>query len=420
MEGNAMTDTTAGVAVRVTGLGGLMAGFFGVQLFVNIANGAVANSLIPNVIANLEPDDKVAILGVTGAVAAVGAVVTQPLWGLLSDRTRSRWGRRVPWILGGVVGLALTFFGLSTATTVVAVVVLAALVQIFYSMVAGPLSAVVPDRTPVARRGAFSALGSLGIFVGGLVGVVIASQFVSAIPVGFAVMGVVVLIGAIPFAFPLRDRESDEAAPVRERVSWAQTLRSFVVDPREHPDFFWAFVARLVLMVGYWSIISFQLYILDDYIGLGLEGANALYPVTTAVLALGIIVALVPSGVLSDRIGRRKPFVIASSIVVAVSAVVPIVSPTVTGAIVSVGIGGIGIGVYLAVDQALMTQVLPSSSDAGKDLGVLNIAQAGGQVVAPLVASVVIGIAGYPALYGFAAVLAVLAALAILPIRSVR
>jgi MFS family permease len=415
-----MTDTSTTVTTRVKGLGALMAGFFGVQLFVNIANGAVANSLIPNVIAHLEPNDKVAVLGVTGAVAAVGAVVTQPLWGLLSDRTRSRLGRRVPWILGGIVGLALTFFGLATAGSVVAVVILAAVVQIFYSMVAGPLSAIVPDRTPIARRGAFSALGSLGIFIGGLIGVVIASQFVSALPVGFVVMGAVVLVGAIPFAFPLRDRKFDEVTPPTERASWAATLKGFVVNPRKHPDFFWAFLARLVLIVGYWSIVSFQLYILDDYIGLGLTRANAVYPITTAVLGIGIIVALVPSGILSDRIGRRKPFVIVSSVVVAISAIIPIVSPTVTGAIVSIGIGGLGIGVYLAVDQALMTQVLPSTTDAGKDLGVLNIAQAGGQVVAPLVASVVIGIAGYPALYGFAAVLALLAALAVLPIRSVR
>jgi MFS family permease len=67
-----------------------------------------------------------------------------------------------------------------------------------------------------------------------------------------------------------------------------------------------------------------------------------------------------------------------------------------------------------------MTQVLPNAADAGKDLGVLNIAQAGGQIVAPLVASVVIGLAGYPMVYGFAAVMAALAALAVLPIKSVR
>jgi len=415
-----MTETLARAAARTKGLGGVMTAFFGVQLFVNIANGAVANSLVPNLIANLEPENKVAVLGVTGAVAAVAAVVTQPLWGLLSDRTRSRLGRRVPWILGGVIGLCLAFVGLATVNSVVLIVVFAAVVSLFYSMITGPLSAIVPDRTPVARRGVFSALGSLGIFVGGLLGVVVASQFVSTITVGFIVMAALVLVGGIPFAVALRDRSSDGVGMPAERVSWAETLRGFFVNPRTHPDFFWAFVARLVLIVGYWSIVSFQLYILDDYIGLGLDGANDLFPVTTGILAIGIIVALVPAGILSDRLGRRKPFVIVASIIVAISAVIPIVSPTVPGALIAVAVGGIGFGIYLAVDQALMTQVLPNSADAGKDLGVLNIAQAGGQVVAPLVASLVIGLAGYPVLYGFAAVMAILAAVAIVPIKSVR
>jgi MFS family permease len=415
-----VTDLATPVATRAKGLGRVMAGFFGVQLFVNIANGGAANSLVPNLIARLEPDDKVAVLGLIGAVAAVAAVVTQPLWGVLSDRTRSRLGRRVPWILAGVVGLALSILGLATVGSVALILVAAVLVSSFYSMISGPISAIVPDRAPVSRRGLFSALGSLGIFVGGLIGVVIASQFVSTIPVGFLVLAVILLVGGVPLAFALRDREPSDAPAPREAVSWAETLRSFFVNPRQHPDFFWAFVARLVLIVGYWSIVSFQLYILDDYIGLGLDKANELFPLTTAVLGLGIILALVPSGLLSDRIGRRKPFVIVASFVVAVSAVVPILWPTVPGAITSVGLGGLGIGIYLAVDQALMTQVLPNKADAGKDLGVLNIAQAGGQIVAPLVASLVIGFAGYAALYGFAAVMAALAALAILPIKSVR
>jgi MFS family permease len=414
-----MSITTEKTVARVKGLGGLMAGFFGVQLFVNIANGGGANSLLPNMVAHLDPTHKVAILGLVGAAAAVGAVVTQPIWGLLSDRTHSRLGRRVPWILAGVAGLALVLVGFALSNSVVPIIILAAVLAIFYSMIAGPLSAIIPDRAPVARRGIFAALGSLGIFVGGLIGVIVASQFVSKLPVGFVVLAVVALI-SIPFVFLLRDRKLDEITP-STRISWLETLKGFFVDPRKHPDFFWAFLARLVLIVGFWSITSFQLYILDDYIGLGLAKANTVFPVITAVLGLAIIVALVPTGIISDRIGRRKPFVIAASLIIAVGALAPIFLRTVTGDIVSVGIIGLGIGTYLAVDQALMTQVLPNASEsAGKDLGILNIAQAGGQVVSPLLASLLIGLGGYPTLYIFAAATAVIAAFAVVPIKSVR
>ena len=407
--------TVVRAAPRLTGL---MFGYFGLQLIVNTANGGVANSLVPNQIAMLDPDNKVAALGLASGVAAIVALVAQPLWGMLSDRTRTRWGRRAPWLLAGVIGLAATILGFAAATTILAVVILAGVMHAFYSMVAGPLAAIVPDRTPIDKRGMFSALGGLGIFVGGLLGVIIASQLVPQLSLGYVVLAVALVVLGAPLVLAMREPVGDLVAV--ERRPWRETLRGFFVNPRKHPDFAWAFVARLLLIVGYWSVLSFQLYILDDYIGLGLDGANALFPIATAILSLGIIIALVPSGALSDRIGRRKVFVVVASLIVAASTALPILWPTVTSALISVGIAGIGIGIYLAVDQALMTQVLPNSSDAGKDLGVLNVAQAGGQVIAPLAASLIIGLLGYQGLYVFAGAMAVLAAIAILPIRSVR
>ena len=421
MGGKAMSAVSGAAPAVVRAaprLTGLMFGYFGLQLIVNTANGGVASSLVPNQIAMLDPDNKVAALGLASGVAAVVALVAQPLWGMLSDRTRTRWGRRAPWLLAGVIGLAATILGFTAANTIMVVVLLAGVMHAFYSMVAGPLAAVVPDRTPVEKRGMFSALGGLGIFVGALLGVIIASQFVPQLSLGYVVLAVALVVLGAPLVLAMREPAADLAAV--EPRPWRETLRGFFVNPRKHPDFAWAFLARLLLIVGYWSVLSFQLYILDDYIGLGLKGANGLFPIATAILSLGIIVALVPSGALSDKIGRRKVFVVVASLIVALSTLLPILWPTVTSALISVGIAGIGIGVYLAVDQALMTQVLPNASDAGKDLGVLNVAQAGGQVIAPLAASVIIGLLGYQGLYIFAGGMAVLAAIAILPIRSVR
>src|SRR6187200_2860336 len=127
MGGQAMTRVSgAGPrVVRATPrLAGLMFGYFGLQLIVNTANGGVASSLVPNQIAMLDPENKVAALGLASGVAAVVALVAQPLWGMLSDRTRTRWGRRAPWLLAGVVGLAATILGFAAASTIVAVVLL--------------------------------------------------------------------------------------------------------------------------------------------------------------------------------------------------------------------------------------------------------------------------------------------------------
>ena len=167
-------------------------------------------------------------------------------------------------------------------------------------------------------------------------------------------------------------------------------------------------------------MLAFQLYILADYVGLGLAEANVVYPIAVAIGSLALILALVPAGVISDRIGRRKVIVVIGAVLVAISTIPPLIAPTVTSALISIGIAGLGIGVYLAVDQALMTQVLPSKADAGKDLGVLNVAQAGGQVLAPVAAAIVIGLTGYTGLYVFAGILSLASAFAIMPIKSVK
>ncbi len=412
-----MTDQLTKTATKVRGLGTLIVGFIGVQLFVNLANGGVSNLLVPNRIALIDPANKVALLGVTAAGAAAVGLIAQPLFGMLSDRTRGRFGRRLPWVFVGIVGFAASIAALAFAQSFITICVLFAVMTLFFSMILAPISAIVPDRTPVEKRGLFSALQGLGVFVGGILGTLVAAQFVSSLDLAFLILAVLALT-ALAFTFPLREKVPRELVVVKRPLR--ETMAGFFVNPREHPDFFWAFVARLVIVLGFQSVLSFQLYILADYVGLGLADANSVYPIAVAIGTLALILALVPAGVISDRIGRRKVIVVIGAILVAASTIPPLVAPTVTSALVSIGIAGLGIGTYLAVDQALMTQVLPSKADAGKDLGVLNVAQAGGQVLAPVAASIVIGLTGYAGLYVFAGILSLASAFAVLPIKSVK
>jgi len=317
-----------------------------------------------------------------------------------------------------VLGLGASAIALAFTSDYVSTIVVFAVFTLFYSMVLAPISATVPDRTPVSKRGLFSALAGIGVFVGGIIGQVVASGFTGNLTAGFITFGVIVLIGSLPLILTLR--EDTSAHPVAPRTGIAETLRTFIVNPRKYPDFFWAFLARLVIVMGFQSVLSFQLYILADYVGIGLEEANKVYPIAVILATALLIIALIPAGLISDKIGRRKPLVIIAAAIVGVSCIPPLIAPSVTTAIIALAISGFGIGAYLAVDQALMTQVLPSNLDAGKDLGILNIAQSGGQVLAPVAASIVITAAGYPGLYVFAGLLAVLSAVAVIPIKSVR
>jgi len=139
------------------------------------------------------------------------------------------------------------------------------------------------------------------------------------------------------------------------------------------------------------------------------------------VYTLGIVVTAVVGGRLSDRSGRRKVYVVWSTVVMAAAAVLLAFFPTWAMTVLAAAVLGLGFGVYLGVDQALITQVLPSDSDRGRDLGVINVANSAPQVLAPaLAAPLVSSVVGYPGLYTVTAMVTLLGALLVLPIRSVR
>jgi MFS family permease len=134
----------------------------------------------------------------------------------------------------------------------------------------------------------------------------------------------------------------------------------------------------------------------------------------------GVVITAVAGGMLSDRSGRRKLPVMVSGLVMAVGAVILALWPSWHAAIVAAAIIGLGFGVYLSVDQALVTQVLPSAAGRAKDLGIINVANTGPQVLAPAIAAPLVSqFGGYPALYLAAAGFVVLGSLFVQRIRSV-
>jgi MFS family permease len=292
------------------------------------------------------------------------------------------------------------------------------IVQVAYNFTQGPLSAILPDRVPHAARGTFSALSGVGVMVGAIGGQVVGSLFASNIPGGylfFAGLAVVVITLFVVFN---PDHSSKQLE--REPFSLGVFLHTFWVNPIKHPDFFWAFLGRLLLYTGYFAVTGYQLYILQDYIGLG-KGAASAIPLFGVVSLAGILVATLVSGPLSDKLGRRKIFVFASSALVGLSLIIPMVVPTFTGWLLFSFVSGLGFGCFQAVDQALMSEVLPSASSFAKDLGVVNIAATLPQMVAPgLAGFVILTFGGYIALFPIGIALAVLGAFAVWFIKAAR
>jgi MFS family permease len=360
-------------------------------------------------------------LSLVTSIGVLGTMLVQPVVGVLSDRTRSPRGRRAPWMLfGGFVG-ACFLAGVRFAPSIALLALLWTIAQVALSAGQAALNTTVADRVPESKLGTVSAVGGLGSFLGGVVGGVVAGVLFARMGLNvYIAVAVLAAAGLAGFVVRLPDRPS-AALPVAPQ-RWADFLRGFLVPLRDR-DFRWVWVARVVLMFGYASSTAFSFFMLQSYITPALSAAEAttLAPVVMLAGLPGTLVALVLSGRFSDRVGRRKPFVIAASLLMAASMAVPLASPTLVALFVQAVVAGFALGTYLAVDVALFIDVLPDKDAAGRDLGLAGLGGSLGQALGPVVAGQVVALTGgYRMVWLVALVLILVAAVAIVPVKRVR
>ena len=379
--------------------------------------------LLPQQVENIDRAHKVAVLGVIAGVSATFALVCNPIGGALSDRTRSRFGRRTPWLVFAPAVLLVLVAWLGGIRSVPVLLVAWCLAQSVVNLYQAPLTAVIPDRVSVARRGAASSVTGVAAVVGGVAGVGLASLFAARVGWGYLVLGLLVTVTAVSFVLATDEPPSDgpRAALPRRGRGGPSGLGAFL-SALTHRDFACVFASRAASILGYFLVISYELYILTDYIRVpaGMRPAEGV-TVLAAIAAVGALLAAAIAGPLSDRLGRRKPFVFVSSAIAGAGCVLPVLSPTFGAVEIYAAFAGLAFGTYLSVDAALVTLVLPRGEDAARDLGVLNIANAGPQVLAPLFAALIIShLGGYRVLFIIGGCCGIVGAIAVLPVRSVR
>lgn len=374
---------------------------------------------IPDQVQKIDPANKVANLAIVMTASAIGAIIIHPLIGAFSDRTRSRLGRRTPWMVISAATAALFMVLLSGAAELWTLGVYWVLVMLALNALATAQAAIVPDRIARERFGVASGVLAMGTFIGMGLGVAAAGIFVNSIGIGYAAFGGMILVATLLFTVFNRDFSSRDM--VVAPFDWKSFLRSFWVSPKAHPDFWWAFAGRFLLILAYQSVQSYLLYILRDYIGVSDATSTALSTPLTAVMLVGALATAFAVGKISDRLGRRKIFVVIASVIMAASLAIPLISPTVAGMFALAATFGLGYGIYMSVDSALMNEVLPAAEAAGKDLGILNIATTLPQALTPMIVWALIAVTGsYTSVFVAGIVFAIVGALSVLPIRSVR
>ncbi|WP_330283510.1 MFS transporter [Streptomyces sp. NBC_00588] len=351
---------------------------------------------------------------VTGAGAVV-SLAANPLFGALSDRTTARWGRRTPWIVAGSAGGALSLLLLAGAGALWVMTLGWCLVQLTLNASFAAVTAAVPDRVPRLQRGLVGGWLGAAQILGAVTGTGLATV-AGGIAAGYAACAVFTLTGVLPYVLRYRDLT---LAPA-DRPVWSARafLRGFWLSPRRYPDFGWAWLTRFLINFSNALVILYLLYYLRDRLHHHDPEQGVL--ILTAVNSVTLLATVVVGGAWSDRVGRRKPFVQWSGVLMAAATALLSVWQTWPSAIVAAAVLGVGLGVFMSVDFALMTDVLPKAMDRGKDLGVINVANALPQVAAPaLAAPIVTHLGGYRVLYLVAAVIGLAGAVLVRRIRGV-
>lgn len=361
--------------------------------------------------------DSVVAFGVVSGIAGGFALVAFPLTGALSDRTTSRFGRRRPWILGGALVFAAGLTLLGAQTTLAGIGVFWSVALIGFCVLSAALTAMISDQVPVNQRGYVSGWISAPQAIGTILGLLLVVTLGLSIFAGYALVAVLVVVLVTPFVVWIPDAVLSPAD--RPRLTARGLVAGFWISPREHPDFGWTLLSRILVNFGN----AFGTALLLQFLQYGLHRPHASDDLLVLVFVylVFVVIASLVTGRLSDRLGRRKVFVFAAAALQGVAALLLAFVPEFTVAIVAAGILGLGYGCFLSVDQALATQVLPDVHTRGKDLGIMNIATAVPQAIAPLIgAFVVAAFAGFQSLFVLSALAALLGAAAVLPIRSVR
>jgi MFS family permease len=359
-------------------------------------------------------------LSLIAGVGSLVAMVGNPFFGRLSDRTTSRFGMRRPWML---IGLTCGTFGIlvvALAPTVWVVLVGWCLAQLFFNALLAALVAVLPDQVPVEQRGMVAGILGVCLPVASVVGTFLVKLFTGNLLVMFLAPCVIGGFFILLFALCLDDRRLTAA----DKPPWSlrEFAATFYVDPRKSPDFAWAFASRFLFVLAYAFLATYQVYYLLDKLGSAEADVPQQVFLGALVQSILVVVASLAGGRLSDWTGRRKVFVLTASIVYGFALFVLAAATNVNGFLVGMAISGLGFGVYFAVDLALVTQVLPDNDNAAKDLGVFNIAGALPFTIAPAIAPAILAVGGgsYSVLYTVAGLCAVIGAFAILPVKRVR
>ena len=380
-----------------------------------IGIGVKVQSIVPD-------DQKTSALGIVAGFGALFAVIGNVLFGRLSDRTTSRFGRRRPWIVGGTIVMTVAFLIMALSQTVPVLALGWCLAQLGANATLAPFIATISDQVPKFQRGSVSALLGMAQNVGVLGGTFVAERFADQMVILFVAPSILAIGAMLMFAFILPDQHLKVRPPSMTMGEWVTT---FWLNPLKFPDFAFAWWSRFLITLATFMFTTYRLFYLQDNLGVSEADAPRAVLIGVLVYTLALVLSAYVAGKISDRTGRRKFLVAGSTLLFGIGIFALAHVDTVNGFYAVEAVLGVAFGIYVGVDLALVVDVLPNPDDAGKDLGVFNMANALPQTLAPVLGAALLAVnsannQNYELLLYVAAGAALVGALIVIPIKKVK
>lgn len=361
--------------------------------------------------------NKVNVLAAIATAANIAGFIIAVFAGHLSDKTRSRFGKRNSWIAGSGAGMLLSFALLTQASSTLTIGLCTALILVFITISKVITSAIIPDRVPVEKRGALSSSIAIGSLLGMAIGLSFGGMFITNVDTGLLITGIMTFVISMAFVGLVKEPSNkDQPKPSSNIPVWRSVL-----PPQNGKDFYWAIISRFLLVLGTQMILAYQLYIVTDHLKENASGVAqtlswAAIAYTTGALAGGFI-----GGPLSDKLGKRKGLIVIAVAIIGSSILLLVFFPTITSFTLYKLFNGIGFGVYLAVHTALTSEVIPNGDSKAKDMSYLSVAMGLSGILAPVLSATAIGLGmGYTPLFLIATLLSLSSIFLIIPIKSVK
>lgn len=367
------------------------------------------------------PAEAVSIAAMVTTPGAVAALLFNVLGGRLSDRTTGRFGRRRPWIIGGAFAMLLSTLFLALGTTTVVMAIGWFLAQATANAAFAAYTASIAEQVPARQYGRVSGVVGMAQNVGVMVATWLTAWLDSNLFLLFMVPALIGFVLLVVYALTLPEPVLKKN---RYAFDWKGLLHSFWVNPIKHPDFGLAWLGRFLIILASYLFITSRVFYMTSHLGLSAGNATGAVAVGVTIYTVVSMVASVIAGWLSDLLKRRKILVAIAIVLFSLGTYMLLHVDTLAGFYVAEAVMGFAYGMYLAVDLALVFEVLPDRDNTGKDLGVFNMANALPQSLAPGLGGFLLATLGggtdFTALLTVAAIVGLAGAVATMFIRGVR